>query len=80
MPTMSDKIEEFLGSKVFAVAGASKDPTKYGYKVFVALKTSGREVFRSTQMPARSMERRRSLTWQAYRKFLKLYRWSHHPP
>lgn len=43
--TMSDKIEACLGSKVFAVAGASKDPTKYGYKVFVALKSSGREVF-----------------------------------
>lgn len=42
---MSDKIEEFLGSKIFAVVGASKDPTKYGYKVFVALKSSGREVF-----------------------------------
>lgn len=42
---MSDKIEEFLGAKVFAVVGASKDPTKYGFKVFVALKSSGRAVF-----------------------------------
>lgn len=42
---MSYKIEEFLGARVFAVAGTSKDPAKYGYKVFVALKSSGREVF-----------------------------------
>lgn len=42
---MSDKIEAFLGARVFAVAGASKDPAKYGYKVFVALKSSGRVVF-----------------------------------
>ncbi len=38
-------IQQFLESKSFAVAGASQNPAKYGYKVFVALKNSGREVY-----------------------------------
>lgn len=38
-------IQQFLESNLFAVAGASQNPAKYGYKVFVALKNSGREVY-----------------------------------
>jgi uncharacterized protein len=38
-------IENFLSASSFAVAGASLDPTKYGNKIFRALKASGRTVF-----------------------------------
>lgn len=41
---MSSNIQQFLQAKSFAVAGASQNTAKYGYKVFVALKNSGREV------------------------------------
>ncbi|MFO0944032.1 MAG: CoA-binding protein [Pirellulales bacterium] len=42
---MSNSIQQFLNSSSFAVAGASQNPAKYGYKVFVALKSSGRQVY-----------------------------------
>ena len=38
-------IQEFLSAKTFAVAGASRDPTKYGNIVLRALLASGRQVF-----------------------------------
>lgn len=38
-------IEQFLSASLFAVAGASADPDKYGNKVFRALLQSGRQVF-----------------------------------
>jgi len=34
-------IEEILDQKRFAVTGVSRDPTKFGYKVFKTLKSSG---------------------------------------
>lgn len=37
--------EIFLNSTVFAVAGASRDPDKYGAKVLSALVASGRKVY-----------------------------------
>lgn len=36
---------KFLAAKTFAVAGASRDRSKYGNKVFQALVASGRTVF-----------------------------------
>lgn len=38
-------IADFLNSDVFAVAGASRDTSKYGYQVFRALLDSGRKVY-----------------------------------
>ena len=40
-----NNIEEFLKANTFAVAGASRDRSKYGNKVFVALVASGRSVY-----------------------------------
>ncbi len=46
---MQDKIEsstaKFLAAESYAVAGASRDRSKYGNKVFQALVASGRRVF-----------------------------------
>jgi predicted CoA-binding protein len=42
--TRSD-IQQFLTGQSFAVAGASRDPQKYGNKVFQALLKTGRQVF-----------------------------------
>lgn len=42
---MPSPFDEFLQAKSFAVAGASRDPEKYGYQVFRALLASGRHVF-----------------------------------
>ncbi len=39
-------IKAFLNSKnIFAVAGASRDPQKYGYQVYKDLKNAGYEVY-----------------------------------
>ncbi len=38
-------IEVFLSAGVFAVAGASRDRSKYGNQVFLALVASGRRVY-----------------------------------
>ncbi len=38
-------IQQFLKAECFAVAGASANESKYGNKVFRALRKSGREVF-----------------------------------
>jgi len=43
-PTVSH-IETFLSANTFAVAGASRDPSKYGNIVFRALVASGRTVY-----------------------------------
>ncbi|MCU0717200.1 MAG: CoA-binding protein [Pirellula sp.] len=40
-----NSIEEFLKASTFAVAGASRDRSKYGNKVFRALIASGRRVY-----------------------------------
>ena len=40
-----NNIEEFLKASTFAVAGASRDRSKYGSKVFRALVASGRTVY-----------------------------------
>ena len=40
-----NNIEEFLNASTFAVAGASRDRSKYGNKVFRALVASGRTVY-----------------------------------
>jgi len=40
-----NNIEEFLKASSFAVAGASRDQSKYGNKVFRAIVASGRTVF-----------------------------------
>jgi len=42
--TTQEKIAAFLAAPLFAVAGASNDPEKYGYRCFSALKRSGRAV------------------------------------
>lgn len=42
--TTQDKIAAFLAAPLFAVAGASNDPNKFGYRCFMALKHSGRAV------------------------------------
>ena len=42
--TIHDKIEGFLAAPLYAVAGASNDTDKYGYRCFVALRQSGRIV------------------------------------
>ncbi|GAB5402667.1 MAG: CoA-binding protein [Aureliella sp.] len=41
--TMSDTAK-FLAASSFAVAGASRDASKYGHRVLVALRDSGRKV------------------------------------
>ncbi|MCL5283227.1 MAG: CoA-binding protein [Armatimonadetes bacterium] len=38
-------ISQILGQRVFAVAGASRDHGKYGYKVYRTLKTAGYTVY-----------------------------------
>lgn len=38
-------IESFLSAQIYAVAGASSRTHKYGYKVFNALVSSGRETY-----------------------------------
>ncbi len=38
-------IDQFLAAKNYAVAGASANTQKYGYKVFKALLASGRETY-----------------------------------
>ena len=40
-----NNLKEFLKASTFAVAGASRDRSKYGNKVFVALVASGRSVY-----------------------------------
>ena len=40
-----NNIEEFLNASTFAVAGASRNLSKYGNKVFLALAASGRIVY-----------------------------------
>jgi predicted CoA-binding protein len=40
-----DHIETFLAAKTYAVAGASARQHKYGYKVYMALRASGRDVY-----------------------------------
>jgi len=40
-----NNIEEFLKVSTFAVAGASRDRSKYGNKVFLAIAASGRTVY-----------------------------------
>ena len=40
-----DPIETFLTAKSFALAGASRDPEKYGNRILRALVASGRNVF-----------------------------------
>ncbi len=40
-----NNIEEFLKASTFAVAGASRDRSKYGNKVFRAIVASGRTVY-----------------------------------
>jgi len=44
-PSSMNNIEEFLNASTFAVAGASRDRSKYGNKVFRALIASGRTVY-----------------------------------
>ena len=38
-------IDNFLASKKIAIAGISRNPKKFGYKVFTALKEKGYELF-----------------------------------
>lgn len=38
-------IPEILSQRVFAVAGASRDPSKYGHMVYVTLKRAGYTVY-----------------------------------
>ena len=40
-----NNIEEFLKASTFAVAGASRDRSKYGNKVFRAIVGTGRNVY-----------------------------------
>ena len=42
--SVDDKIAEFLESEVFAVAGVSKKPDKFGYKVFKCYQHKGYKV------------------------------------
>jgi len=42
---MDARIEQFLSGKVFAVAGASTDRSKYGNKVLRCYQQAGRKVF-----------------------------------
>jgi len=44
-PSTMNNIEVFLSASTFAVAGASKDRSKYGNKVFRAIIASGRTVY-----------------------------------
>ena len=39
------EIQEILSQDVFAVVGASRDPEKYGYKVYKSLKRAGYTVY-----------------------------------
>ena len=41
----TEEIDSILTSRVFAVAGASRDPAKYGSLVFHALKNAGKSVY-----------------------------------
>jgi predicted CoA-binding protein len=45
MKPLRQAIDQFMGAKRFAVAGASEDPDKYGHKCFVALLKAGFTVF-----------------------------------
>lgn len=42
---MSNDLDSFLSATSYAVAGASQNTSKYGYKVYRALLDSGREVY-----------------------------------
>ena len=42
---MTDLIPEFLAQKVWAVVGASRDPERYGYKIFRTLLDAGYRVY-----------------------------------
>lgn len=42
---MNQHIDRFMAANVFAVAGASDDPEKYGHKCFAALLKRGYHVF-----------------------------------
>ena len=42
---MDERIEQFLSGKVFAVAGASSDRSKYGNKVLRSYQQAGLEVY-----------------------------------
>jgi predicted CoA-binding protein len=44
-PSLMNPIQQFLNGSTFAVAGASRDRTKYGNKVFRAIIASGRTVY-----------------------------------
>jgi uncharacterized protein len=41
MADSADLLAEFLDQPVWAVVGASRDPSRYGYRVLVALRTAG---------------------------------------
>lgn len=45
MPDVGELIPEFLEKKVWAVVGASRDESRFGYKVFKALLDSGYKVY-----------------------------------
>src|SRR5438105_2802019 len=45
MNSLSQNLDQFMNAKVFAVAGASDDPEKYGHKCFAALLKRGHRVF-----------------------------------
>lgn len=45
MDTGSELIPGILALRRFAVAGASRDPAKFGHKVYTTLKRAGYEVF-----------------------------------
>ncbi len=40
-----DPLDHFLAAKSFAIAGASRDPDKYGNRILRALVASGRKVY-----------------------------------
>ncbi|MBC8101365.1 MAG: CoA-binding protein [Cytophagales bacterium] len=42
---MNEAIERMLNARTFAVAGASTNPEKYGYKCYVDLKRFGKTVY-----------------------------------
>ncbi len=42
---MEDLIDEFVSKRVWAVVGASEDPTKYGHMVFLSLLDSGYTIY-----------------------------------
>ncbi len=41
MPEVEDTIRECMAQKVWAVVGASRDPARYGYRIFTALLAAG---------------------------------------